>query len=84
MSRCSICDKTGHNAGNKSFHPDPKNVIEHVPVEEPVEAIEPKTRPSVKHLGIYSTIMTVIQLLTSGELREDAAKDILIALTNCL
>lgn len=38
----------------------------------------------VKHLGVYSTMITVIQRVTSGELQEDTAKDILIALTKCL
>jgi hypothetical protein len=68
-----------------------RNVIEHVAVTEVSLDDIPAYKepglvlvPIIKHLGVYSTMMTVIQRVTSGELREDAAKDILIALTKCL
>jgi hypothetical protein len=92
---CSICFQPGHTRDNKSFHPVTvvRDVIEHVAItevslddipayEEPGLVLIPKGT-TVK-LGVYSTMVAVIQRVSCGELREDTAKDILIALTKCL
>jgi hypothetical protein len=69
-----------------------QNVIEHVAVvhldDIPAYA-EPGApplllKPEVKHLGVYSSMATILERVTSGELKEKRARDILIALINCL
>ena len=89
---CSICFQPGHTADSKSFHPDRKrDVIEHVEITEVSLDDIPAYKepglvlvPKLKHIGVYSTMATILERVTSGELQEDTAKDILIALTKCL